>query len=158
LRIIVARSREAVTVLSPYAGATLNGRNLRARNPRTQMHSLLYAQLLQADGKSWLNVLIGRSLGAQLPPSNDLEDPLSLPALTRFTQEEILATLRLLGLPLNSPLSVVSVETQPEEQQPDHGFVPLFADSLGSRLGQVRILRTSVLTPVPEICPPKTAV
>jgi hypothetical protein len=33
--------------------------------------------------------------------------------------------------------------------------VDQFNDPLGADLGKVRILRTSPLTPVPEICPPK---
>jgi hypothetical protein len=53
----------------------------------------------------------------------------------------------------------VAVEILPED--PNQGNVvaplPVFADPLGAELGQCRILRTSVLTPVPEICPPKTA-
>jgi hypothetical protein len=35
--------------------------------------------------------------------------------------------------------------------------LPPVADPLGADLGQVRILRTSALTPVPAICPPKEA-
>jgi len=33
--------------------------------------------------------------------------------------------------------------------------VDTFSDPLGFNLGQVRILRTSPSTPVPDICPPK---
>jgi hypothetical protein len=48
---------------------------------------------------------------------------------------------------LNVPLSVITVELLPETYSP-------FDDPLGKHLGQVRILRTSPLTSVPEICSP----
>jgi hypothetical protein len=62
-----------------------------------------------------------------------------------FDQEEIEAWLDALGLPRNSPLSTLAVELLPEPDTP-------FADPLGGDLGQVRVLRTSVLVPVPAIC------
>ena len=64
-----------------------------------------------------------------------------------FTQDDILAWLRLLGLPLNAQLSVITIELLPEPKSP-------FDDPLGEDLGQVRFLRTSPLTAVPEICSP----
>jgi hypothetical protein len=64
----------------------------------------------------------------------------------KFQQDEILQRLRRLGLPLDSPLSVIAVETLPEPDSP-------YGDPLDQDLGQVRILRTSPLTAVPEICP-----
>jgi hypothetical protein len=69
---------------------------------------------------------------------------------------DILFKLRILGLPFDSKLSVVAVELQPEPQPTNpHATVDQFNDPLGADLGQVRILRTSPLTPVPDICPPK---
>jgi hypothetical protein len=53
----------------------------------------------------------------------------------------------LLGLPLDSALSVIAVELLPEPNSPT-------TQPLGSELGEVRIYRTSPLTPVPAICPP----
>ena len=60
-------------------------------------------------------------------------------------QDEIEAWLEALGLPHNSPLSVLAVELLPEPESP-------FMDPLGKDLGQIRVLRTSPLTPVPAIC------
>ena len=157
LRSMVSRTPDFVSVVSPYARAVLDGRNLRARIPRSQMHALLYAQVMQADGQSWRNVLIGRSHGAPLPVDpHALEDPRLIPALAEFQQDSILATLRALGLPLDSPLSIISVEMLPENPDavPGVGPLPFVAEPLGAGLGHVRILRTSVLTPVPAICPP----
>ena len=59
-------------------------------------------------------------------------------------------SLRMLGLPLDAKLSVIVVELLPEPGSP-------FQDPLERDLGQVRILRTSPLTAVPEICPPIVA-
>lgn len=95
-----------------------------------------------------------------------------------WTSEEILAALLSLGLPADSPLSVITVEMMPTLQalrvQPSSraastnlaaGFV---ADQAGfgqsvayeegeirplsDALGHYRILRTSPLTPVPAVC------
>jgi hypothetical protein len=160
LRSMVTRTSDFVSVVSPYAGAVLDGRNLRAAFPRSQMHALLYAQVQQADGQSWRNVLIGRAHGAPLSPQDhELEDPRLIPSLARFPQDSILATLRDLGLPLDSKLSIVSVEMLPENPNEIQGVIPFpaVAEPLGEGLGQVRILRASALTPVPAICPPKEA-
>lgn len=114
--------------------------------PRTRLYSLLYAQALQADGQLWRNVLLLRALG-DTRQDPDTQDIRLSPAIMEFTQDEILTRLRLLGLPLNAPLSVVTVELLPEPNSP-------LDDPLGRHLGQVRILRTSRLTSVPEICSP----
>ena len=118
------------------------------------MHTLLYAQVLQADGKTWRNVMIQRAFGAPVPLQHDLDDPRLLPSLALFPQDSILKSLHELGLPLDAPLSVVAVEMLPENANQIE-YVPVMPDPLGVGLGQVRILRTSVLTPVPAICPPK---
>jgi hypothetical protein len=75
----------------------------------------------------------------------------------QFSQPEIVAALGTLGLPLDSPLSVVVVEMLPTNSGPPNpAEVPVSPLSpVGAGLGQVRILRASVLTPVPAICPPK---
>jgi hypothetical protein len=68
-----------------------------------------------------------------------------------FAQDEIVRRLAILGLPLDSPLSVIAVELLPEPGSTAH-------EPLTSQLGEVRIYRTSPLTPVPEICPPSKKV
>jgi hypothetical protein len=62
-----------------------------------------------------------------------------------WDQNEIAARLELLGLPQDSGLSVMAVELLPEASM-------VFGDPLGGDLGEVRILRTSPLTPVPTVC------
>jgi hypothetical protein len=94
LRCMVQRTSDRVRVVCPYAMPVLNGRNIRARTPKTQMHALSYAQVLQVDGGSWRNVLIARATGAPMGQVlREVEDPLLVPALVEFPQSNILAAL-----------------------------------------------------------------
>ena len=111
--------------------------------PRSQLFALLYAQVLQADGAAWRNVLLLRAR-AQARQEQDMR---VAPGEAQFDQQDVLRALRMLGLKPDAPLSALVVETLPEPGSP-------FADPLGSDLGQVRFLRTSTLVPVPEVCPP----
>ena len=45
-------------VEAPYAEAVLDGKNITADPPRTQVWTLLYAQVRQADGKDFRNILL----------------------------------------------------------------------------------------------------
>jgi hypothetical protein len=161
LRCMVTRTATTgITVVAPYATPIFNHQNLRPVFPKTQLIALLYAQVLQADGQSWRNILLGR--GSAVPYALERQNSRGLnPALTPgFMQfdpdNDILFKLGILGRPLDSALSVLTVEVLPEPQATNpSATVDQYADPLGADLGQVRILRTSPLTPVPEICPPK---
>ena len=160
LRCMVTRTSGGVTVVAPYATPILHSQNLRPAFPKTQLIALLYAQVLQADGKSWRNILLGRAAGTPINLAHRNErglNPAVTPGVMQFDPEnDILFKLGILGLPLDSALSVVAVEVMPEPQPTSPGAnVDRFNDPLGADLGQVRILRTSSLTPVPAICPPK---
>ena len=77
-------------------------------------------------------------------PQTDEREKLETVGIARWEQNEIDLQLRALGLPRNAPLGVLAVELLPEiERKPD---------PLGADLGRVRILRTSPLIPVPEVC------
>ena len=161
LRCTVSRHSDRVRVSSPLATPVLNGRNVRAVPPATLMQALLYAQVLQVDGQSWRNILILRSAGEVLsPPVPVKEDARFLPVLAEFLQGAIVGALGMLGLPLDCPLSVVVMELLPENSgHPNKAvFEPVPVSPLGAGLGRVRILRTSALTPVPAICPPKVPI
>lgn len=147
LRCSLMRTNEHVTVAAPFAAPVWENSNVRAGSPKTRLYSLLYAQVLQMDGGSWRNVLLLRALG-DTRQDHDQQERRLAPAIMEFRQDEIVQRLHRLGLPLDSPLSVITVETLPEPNGP-------YADPLGHDLGQVRILRTSPLTAVPEICPPE---
>ncbi len=125
------------------------------------MHALLYAQVLQVDGQSWRNVLILRAEGSTLSPQGPANEGLNLlPAFAQFAQPDIVAILGSLGLPLDCPLGVVALEMLPPSGPQNGGQLPPppALSPVGTGLGQVRILRTSALTPVPAICPPKVPI
>lgn len=149
LRCGVLRTDERIAVSAPYATPVFEERNIRGF-PRTQLFALLYAQVQQADARAWRNVLLLRAR-AQVnlhQQANDFDmDPRLAHGIAEFSQLDVLRSLRMLGLPGDSPLSVLAVETLPEPGSP-------FEDPVGADLGQVRFLRTSTLTPVPEVCPP----
>jgi hypothetical protein len=54
----VNRDKDRTYITAPYAKAVFKGRNVTADPPRTQLHGLLYAQVRQADGKGYRNILL----------------------------------------------------------------------------------------------------
>lgn len=58
----VNRDKERLYLTAPYAKAVWKGRNVTANPPRTQLHGLLYAQVRQADGKGYRNILLDEKL------------------------------------------------------------------------------------------------
>ncbi|MBV8139912.1 MAG: hypothetical protein JO121_30390 [Deltaproteobacteria bacterium] len=159
LRCMVTRTAaKGITVVAPYATPIFNDQNLRPLYPKTELIALLYAQVLQANSQSWCNILLERATAIPYTLEHQGSrglNPALTPARAQFDPEDILFKLGILGLPLDSPLSVVAVEILPEPQPINPAAtVDRFNDPLGADLGQVRILRTSPLTPVPEVCPP----
>lgn len=128
--------RAAATYARPSAAATW-----ASSNPRTEIWCLLYTQATQADGASRRNILLGQKFAFQVESRTRVPE---LSAAAIWQQGEVEGALLSLALPLDSPLSVLAVETLPE--------VGRFADPLGASLGQVRVLRTSLLLPVPPVC------
>jgi hypothetical protein len=141
----VARTAEYVRVSAPYATPVANGQILRAEPPTSDLWVLLYVQVRLADASDWRNILIGRTRLTFSELAFRGRSGSEPHGFGYYDQEEIEAWLEALGLPQNSPLSVVAVELLPEPDSP-------FMDPLGKDLGQVRVLRTSPLTPVPAIC------
>ena len=58
LTCIVNRDEEKIYVNAPYAQAVYNGKNVTSNPPRTQLWCLLYAQVHQADGLAFRNILL----------------------------------------------------------------------------------------------------
>jgi hypothetical protein len=54
----VARDEAKIYVNAPYAKAVMNGKNMTADPPRTQLWCLLYAQVKRADNAAWRNILL----------------------------------------------------------------------------------------------------
>lgn len=82
-------------------------------------------------------------------------------AFTVFSQKSVEGLLAALSLPPNSPVSVLAVELLPgplhtrgfrRDTAADPAAAEAREDPLGTQLGLRRILRTSPLTQVPEIC------
>ena len=57
-----------VKVNAPYAKTVLNGKNVTADPPRTQLHCVLYAQVNQADGTEFRNILLDERLMKLVDP------------------------------------------------------------------------------------------
>jgi hypothetical protein len=146
LTCLANRSPSRISASAPFAIPVANGQVLISGRPlQTQLWVLLYAQVLQADGGSWRNILLGR---APAPFGDKAYDGQTGPqpyGVAFWNQADVLRRLTALGLPADAPLSVLAVELLPEPSA-------AFLDPLGANLGQVRILRTSPLTPVPAVC------
>jgi len=187
------RDKDLLLVEAPYAVTVLNGKNVTADPPRTQLWALLYAQVRQADDKDWRNVLLDdrllrlRPRGRQsdlfsaklLPLASTFENrEVPVVGVTGWENAEIVQMLGALGLPADSNLSLLCVEMMPTMAAlggREGGTLStlgdpsaaLFGDLAGGAgataasprvrplsqgLGHFRILRTSPLTEVPEIC------
>lgn len=145
----VGRNVDAIEVDVPYATPVFEGRNLRPVLPSTELWILLYVQVTQADAASKRNVLLERAKAEprKMPDRDQLHgDDRLLFGSARFSQRVVLERLASLGLPKTASLSVVAVELLPEPAS------ERFRDPLGGDLGNVRMLRTSPLQPVPTIC------
>ena len=135
-----------------YAKPVLNGQLVGNGQPHTTIAFLLYAQVPQADGSSFRNILLKHVLTG---PVRDVDAGPVLSARQVFRQADILAVLDALGLPDTAPLSVVGVEFLPaggaveaDRQHPEGQPDPLANETFAQR----RILRTSPLTPVEPAC------
>jgi hypothetical protein len=115
----------------------------------------MYTQVLQVDGEAWRNVLLRKRRAEQIRDDRNADFPRPQTSLEfavgHFSTGEIEATLRALGLPIHAPLSVLAVELIAETGITERDQAPR-VDPLGASLGDVRILRTSPLVPVPPLC------
>jgi len=150
----VTRSTARLTVSAAFADPVRDGRSLRPSPPVTELWALLYTQVHQADDGDRRNLLLAtRRLD---PPKRgrtpkgrgdrNASDPARALADGRgaWSSAEITASLDLLTLGPDAPLSCLVVETLPGES-------PL-SDPVGQDLGYERFLRTSPLTAIPAIC------
>jgi len=146
----VNRTNQLVETSAPFAQAVAGGVDQGA-SLNTEIWFLLYAQVREASGASWRNVLLKRQQGT--PPLNG-DDIVVRYATAGIPLSDAAAALRNLSLAAESPLSVLAVELLPASRQVLAEGLPLnrYRDPLGADLGQVRILRTSPLVPVPPAC------
>ena len=165
------RVKGGILASSTYAKAFDQGTNLQSIPPNTQIWFVLYAQVNQADGSSMRNIELDKRTGRILSRKeagrikkmtgiNLLSDSIAFYATDRqatqnlqapiqghalWQQNEVVALLKDIGLPENTPLSILGAELLPE---PNGSF----SDPLGANVGQIRILRTSALYPVDNLC------
>jgi len=144
----VTRTRQGLVVSAPFANPVLGAESLRPRVPHTQLWVLLYAQYVQADGGGRRNVLLDRRQATfRRERWSEYERQVILAAdngAATWSNAEIKEMLSLLALSGDTPLSCLAVETLPADEP-----VP---DPVGAGLGYERFLRTSPLTPIPDMC------
>jgi hypothetical protein len=140
----VVRDSTGITASAPFAVPVLDGRSVQSVPPHSALWVLLYAQAEQVDGADRRNILLTRKQAwwqrqtfGENPAGNAF-------GVATFSAAEIDLALTAFTFRPDAPLSVLAVELLPNGDR-----VP---DPLGAQLGTERILRTSPLTPVPDIC------
>jgi hypothetical protein len=68
LTCMLNRNEKVISVNAPYATAVFNGRNDTASPPHTSIWALLYAQVKQADGLDYRNILLNEMELQPIPP------------------------------------------------------------------------------------------
>ncbi len=142
---VIAEPEGAIRVRAPYAAPYVGLRRVLPKRPNTEIWIVLYARVVQADANTKRNIQIDlRRL--QIPREHrGATTPLFVEGEVEWSSADVLAALDLAGLAEDTPISVLAVELLPEPNSS-------FADPLGGDLGQVRILRTSPLSPVERDC------
>lgn len=110
----VYRNEQYIKVSAPYAKPVSKGRNVTPIPPRTQMWCLLYAQVLQADGKDYRNILLDDRLLQVRKRVEDINNDAPVYAEGGWYDAEVKNLLRGMNLPADSPLSVLCVEMFPD--------------------------------------------
>jgi hypothetical protein len=153
-----------IVATAPYAQPVLAGRRVGDGFPRTIIGFLLYAQVMQADGSGYRNILIAQRTARPIPallPAWHVDEGRAV-----FGQRDVTAALGEFGLPANAPLSILAVElyagimldgNKREVGIPAPGTPPAQWPALpdvfdAQNLGRRRILRTSALTPIAPTC------
>ena len=128
---------------------------------------MLYAQVMQADGASYRNILLTHARGTTIS-RRILESAKGVALSPRppetpragyeFAESVIRRRLIQFGLSETRPSSALAVELLPFDTARDveardvGGDQSAQPDPLGTQLGSRRILRTSPLTAVPAVC------
>jgi len=149
LRVSALRKADTIEISSVFAQSFFNGNNCTPIFPRTNIYALLYAQVLQADGKQYRNILIDQ-VSLQKPARNtNIEKPVGL---TSWAMKDIRTKLLLKGMDMNAPLSVLAIELMPDGTHFANAGVDLEINYMID-LENVRILRTSRLYKIADSCP-----
>lgn len=144
LRVSTMKTAETIEISATFAESFFNGNNCSPVFPHTSIYALLYAQVLQADGKQYRNILIDQ-VSLQKPSRNsNSEKPVGL---TSWALKDVRTKLLRKGMDINAPLSVLAIEIMPDSRPVD-----LPVNSIID-LENIRILRASRLYKIAESCP-----
>jgi len=117
---MVTRDEKMIEVSAPHAMAVLDGRNVTGRPPKTEIWALLYAQVIQADGLAYRNILLGEKMLVTLYSDYNRKFKINKDAAVysamNWSNKEVEQVLSLMGLPIDSPLSVLCVEMMPKPE------------------------------------------
>lgn len=160
-----------IEISAKFANAVLNGKNITASPPNTSLWYLLYTQVMQADGESFRNILIDSGPLRYLPEVATVRKSKAnvISAKTIIPLQKISLKLEQLGLSHNNPISAIAVEMFPLDnnwqlENTSREFTPYGSgdiwenknaepfNPLTNQLGEYRILRSSKLTPLTEMC------
>jgi hypothetical protein len=136
----VTRTADEVVVAAPFATPYRDGRDVLPATPGTEIWVVLYAQVHQADDASMRNVQLDVRRG-----DRQRRRAAQHVAFVAWSGEQLAALLAGYDLEEDTPLSVLAVELLPEPNS-------AFDDPLRRQLGELRILRTSPLTAVQQVC------
>ena len=147
----VERTDTATIMTAPYAAPVYNGQSLLRSVPQTEIWGVIYVQVIQADGIAFRNILLSEKRMIPLQEDSQFglayiksKQILDLYGACGWSQTEILQLLDNMGLPPESPLSILAIELFKNHEP--------VTQPVGQDLGKMRIYRTSRLVPVPEIC------
>ena len=136
------RDRDKILLSTRHAQSFSEERNVTPAKPRTDIYACLYAQVLQADGIHYRNILIDKLLllkpfftldldevtayNARKKEKEDTSKPFSPPeppvllpgtppyAVGFWNMKDVREKLRFLGIDDNASLSVLSIELMPQ--------------------------------------------
>jgi hypothetical protein len=146
MQLSVLRENDAILVSTAYAGSYQDGRNCTPQRPRTDIYALLYAQVMQVDGRQFRNVLISQQLLRKPMYISDPESRLKERILqervqfaiegearpyvlapgdlplgnTVWRMKAVRQLLLRLGIDINAPLSVMAIELMPPNDHADY--------------------------------------
>lgn len=149
LRISTMRQAETISVSAVFAESFFKGNNCTPLFPRTNIYALLYAQVLQVDGKQYRNILIDQVTLQKLSRNANIEKPVGL---TSWALKDIRKKLRSKGMDINAPLSVLAIELMPDGRHFANAGIDVEINHFID-LENVRILRTSRLYKIADSCP-----
>jgi hypothetical protein len=141
-----AATKDQVILSAPYANPVYNGLSLLPGSPRTEIWGALYAQILQLDGAAYRNLLLDQKVFflQRKDTLRGVQQAVDIYATCTWSSDEVQEMLAALGLPSDTPLSVLAIELF-------KNYSPV-AEPISSDLGKERMYRTSSLCPVPPVC------